>query len=161
MINFLKDIAIDFVLFSGIEGFILCLFFTKVCGCNKVNFIKWFIFSFVNCLISKLFPPVIYQGIMILWMAIFLYHTNNKDNYFRYLKFSSIAMGMFLVTEILYSILLNKVMNVELLKFFMSDFEQIKSFIFLIPLRIIEIINIFIIRRFKEMKIILGGVVRK
>ena len=160
MINFLKDILIDFVLFSAIEGFIFCLFFTKVCDCKKFKFYQWLLLSFINCLISKLFPPVIYQAIMILWMSILLYNINGKDKYKYCFISSSVSLGMFLVTEILYSILLNKIMNVELLKFFMSDFEQLKSFIFLIPLRIIEIMNIFIIRRIK-MKVILGGVVRK
>jgi hypothetical protein len=31
----ITDIVIDFILFSGVEGFIFCLFFERVCGCRK------------------------------------------------------------------------------------------------------------------------------
>ena len=160
MIEIIKDILVDFILFSGIEGFIFCLFFTKVGDCKKINFIQWFVLSFVNCIISKFLPPVIYQLTIILWISVFLYMLNGKDKYFRYLIIGLSSVGLFFVEEILYSIILQKFLSLELLKFFMNDLESLKLFIFIIPLRIIEIINIFIIRRVK-MKIVLGGVVRK
>lgn len=34
----IKDIIIDFVLFSGIEGFIVCIFFQNIGKCRKF---KW------------------------------------------------------------------------------------------------------------------------
>lgn len=156
----IKDILIDFVLFSGIEGFIFCLFFCKIFNHRKFKFYEWFILSFINCLISKLLPPIIYQAVVILFMSIYLYILNNKEHYLHYLKMSGLSVAMFLVTEILYSIILNLVLKFNMLQFFMNDFELLRQFIFLIPLRIIEIINIFIIKEIK-MKIILGGVVRK
>ena len=33
----LRDIVTDFVLFSGIEGFISCLFFEKIGGVGNLN----------------------------------------------------------------------------------------------------------------------------
>ena len=142
----IKDILIDFVLFSGIEGFIFCLFFCKIFKHRKFKFYEWFILSFINCLISKLLPPIIYQAVMILFMSIYLYILNNKENYFRYLKMSGLAMLMILFVEITYAIILKFALKIDLLHFFMTDIEQINQFISLIPLRIIEILNIFIIK---------------
>lgn len=160
MIEFLKDVAIDFALFSGIEGLIFCLFFIKVGNYRKFTFAEWLILSAGNCIINQALPPVIYQIVMILWMSMFLFFISGKEKYGRSLGYSSAAMGMFFLLEILYSIILQKVLDLELLKFFMNDLESLKLFIFIIPLRIIEIINVFVIRRIK-MKVVLGGVVRK
>lgn len=150
MIEFLKDVAIDFILFSGIEGLIFCLFFTKVGECKKITFLQWLLFSSVNCIVSKILPPVIYQIVIILWISIFLFLLNGKNKYIKYLLIGLSSVGLFFLEEILYSILLQKVLSLELLKFFMNDLESLRLFIFIIPLRIIEIINIFIIRRIKK-----------
>jgi len=156
----LKDIIIDFILFSGIEGFIFCLFFTKIFDCKKFKIYQWFLLAFGNCLISKIFPPIIYQLIMIIWMSILLYLFKFKNKLLYCFGASGLSLLMFLILEVIYSILLEKIMNFESLKLFLTDFEMIKLFIFIIPLRIIEIINIFIIKEIK-MKVIIGGVVRK
>ena len=68
----LKSIVVDFVLFSGIEGFIFCLFFEKIGGCRKFKWYEWLILSFGNCVISQMLPPTIYQVVCIIWMSIIL-----------------------------------------------------------------------------------------
>lgn len=60
----LKNLVIDFGLFSGIEGFIFCLFFEKIGKCRKFKWYEWFILSVGNCLISNFLPPMIYQIVM-------------------------------------------------------------------------------------------------
>lgn len=142
----IKDILIDFVLFSGIEGIIFCLFFCKIFNHRKFKIYEWFILAFVNCIISKVLPPIIYQIVIVLWMAIYMFILNNKEKFLRYLIMSTLAMLMILFVEITYSVVLKFVLKIDLLHFFMTDFEQIKQFISLIPLRIIEISNIFIIK---------------
>lgn len=156
----LKSILIDFVLFSGIEGFIFCLFFRKVFGCKKFNFIQWFILSFVNCIISKVLPPVVYQIAMVAWMVIFIYAINKRISILKSILASVYAMGMLFLIEIPYEILLKNLLEFEALKLFLTDFEIIKLFVFAIPLRVVEIINIFIMEELK-MKAVIGGVVRK
>lgn len=160
MIELIKDVIVDFILFSGIEGLIFCLFFVKIGNCKKINFAKWFLFSFVNCIISKIFPPVIYQIISGLWIFIFLHFINDNKNISKCVKSSIFSICMFLVLEIPYSILLEYFFKFESFRLFLTDYEQIKLFILIIPLRIFEIINIFIMEEIK-MKIFIGGVVRK
>ena len=60
----LREIVTDFVLFSGIEGFISCLFFEKIGGCRKFKWYEWLILSLGNCVISASFSPVIFQIFM-------------------------------------------------------------------------------------------------
>ena len=160
MINFLKDIIIDFVLFSGIEGLLFCLFFVKVYKCNKITFDKWLLLSVVNCLISKIFPPVIYQIIMILWIFIFLYFINKNTNVAICIKSAIFSMCMFVILEIPYSILLEYFLKFESLSLFLTNFERLKLFILIIPLRVFEIISIYIMEVIR-MKVFIGGVVRK
>ena len=54
MLEFIKGCVIDFVLFSGIEGFIFCLFFEKIGGCRKFKWYEIVGLSIINCLISNL-----------------------------------------------------------------------------------------------------------
>lgn len=35
----LREIVTDFVLFSGIEGFLLCLFFERIGNCRKIQMV--------------------------------------------------------------------------------------------------------------------------
>lgn len=67
----LREIITDFVLFSGIEGFLLCLFFERIGNCRKFKWYEWLILSIGNCLISQLFPPLLYQFICIIWICSF------------------------------------------------------------------------------------------
>jgi len=160
MINLLKDIIVDFILFSGIEGIIFCLFYTKVYKCNKISFLKWFIFSIVNSIISKIFPPVIYQIIMTFWIFIFLYFINKNENITICIKSAILSMCIFVLLEIPYSVLLEYLFRFESLNLFLTNFEKLTLFVLIIPLRIFEIISIYIMEVIR-MKVFIGGVVRK
>lgn len=146
MVEIIKDIVIDFILFSGIEGFILLLFCNKVFDYKKFTFIQWLIFSFTNCIITVLFPPIIKQLIGILWISLFLYlFKSNKEKYLKCLLAGFFSMAMLIVIEVIYEIILNKLTNFEAFNLFLSDADNFKLFILTIPLRIVEIINILMI----------------
>lgn len=151
----IKDIIIDFVLFSGIEGFIFCLFFEKIGKCRKFKWYEWLILSVGNCLISKIFPPIIYQIICIIWMLILLKLLNRKQAISYILKSIFCAIAMFYIIEILHSVMIEEFFSYDMI---LSD-NKLKVFLGLIPAKILEI---FIsIKGENIMKIVVGGVVRK
>lgn len=148
----LREIVTDFVLFSGIEGFLLCLFFERIGGCKKFKWYEWLILSLGNCLISQLLPPLLYQAIIIIWLTTFLYIANNLS-IFKSIKLSIYGMGFFLICEMLFAMFYDFLLNIDF-----STLGKIKAFMFMIPIRFVEIL---FIRRWKTMKLWFGGVVRK
>ena len=127
----LKDIIIDFCLFSLIEGWIYCLFFEKICGCNKFKWYQIIMLSFGNCIISQIFPPLIYQCFMILWMHLIL----NKINKFniKNFKFGFFVMIFQLITEMPIAFLYDTI--------FKFDFVYqncIVLFLFMMPIRFLQ-----------------------
>ena len=150
----LKSIVIDFVLFSGIEGFIFCLFFEKIGKCRKFKWYEWLILSLGNCIISKLFPPTIYQVICIVWMSIILYELNNKIvSVKKYLILSLFSVTFFFVYEVIYSVLILYTLKFDSLVDNLNFNENIKLFIIMIPIRIIEIISILLYNKMKRRKL--------
>ena len=139
----LREIVTDFVLFSGIEGFIFCLFFEKVGGCRKFKWYEWLILSIGNCLISQLLPPTLYQLVCVLWMSVFLYIFSVK-NIIKCMKLSALSVLYFFIYEVIYSIMLLYGLRFDGLQRNLSCKDLIELFIFMIPLRIIEIISIII-----------------
>lgn len=75
----LREIVTDFVLFSFVEGLLYAMFFNRVCKCKKFNLFEIIVMSIGNCVVSCLFPPLIYQIIMIGWMAFCLHLKNGTD----------------------------------------------------------------------------------
>lgn len=148
----LREMVIDFVLFSGIEGFIFCLFFEKVGGCRKFKWYEWLALSIGNCLISQLLPPLLYQFVCIIWMALFI-HFSNEKNIFDSVKLSFKSVIFFLVCEMLFAMFYDFILELDF-----TNSKNIVVFIMTLPIRLVEII---LIRRYKNMKIWIGGVVRK
>nr|DAH11374.1 MAG TPA: hypothetical protein [Bacteriophage sp.] len=139
----LREMVIDFVLFSGIEGFIFCLFFEKIGGCRKFKWYEWLILSIGNCLISQLLPPTLYQFVCVLWMCVFLYIVS-VGKITKCMKLSALSVLCFFIYEVIYSIVLLYGLNFDGLQRNLSCKDLIELFIFMIPLRIIEIISIII-----------------
>ena len=148
----LREIVTDFVLFSGIEGFIFCLFFEKVGECRKFKWYEWLILSIGNCLITQLLPPLLYQVVCIIWMALFI-HFSNEKNIFDSVKLSFKSVIFFLVCEMLFAMFYDFILELDF-----TNAKNIVVFIMTLPIRLVEII---LIRRYKTMKIWIGGVVRK
>ena len=148
----LKSIVVDFVLFSSIEGFIFCLFFEKIGKCRKFKWYEWLILSIGNCLISQLLPPLLYQVVCIIWMALFI-HFSNEKNIFDSVKLSFKSVIFFLVCEMLFAMFYDFILELDF-----TNAKNIVVFIMTLPIRLVEII---LIRRYKTMKIWIGGVVHK
>ena len=147
----LKSIVIDFVLFSGIEGFILCLFFEKIGGRRKFKWYEWLILSIGNCLISQLLPPTLYQLVCVLWMSVFLYIVSVGE-ITKCMKLSALSVLCFFIYEVIYSVVLLYGLNFESLVKNLPLQEQIKLFILIIPLRLIEIFSILLYNKLKNNK---------
>lgn len=154
MIDFLGKSIIDLILFSGIEGFIFCLFFEKIGNSRRFKWYEWLILSLGNCLISQIFPPCIYQIFCIIWM-IYLFIMINKYNIIYSIKIVISSFIFILITEIPYNIILEGFNIIDLF-----DINNgIKLSLLLLIIRIIEIILIII--GGNKMKILIGGVTRK
>lgn len=145
----LREMVTDFVLFSDIEGFIFCLFFEKVGECRKFKWYEWLILSVGNCLISQLLPPTLYQFVCVLWMSAFLYIAS-VGKITKCMKLSALSVLCFFIYEVIYSIVLLYGLNFESLVKNLPLQEQIKLFILIIPLRLIEIFSILLYNKLKN-----------
>ena len=132
----IKDIIIDFVLFSGVEGFIFCLFFEKIGKCRKFKWYEWLILSVGNCLISKFLPPMIYQIACVLWMSLLL-NLFMKINIKKCIKLNIILIGVLYIIEVIYTIIINKIFNFN--RFLNINENNIKIYIMFILLKCIEL----------------------
>ena len=148
----LREMVIDFVLFSGIEGFIFCLFFEKVGECRRFKWYEWLILSIGNCLISQLLPPLLYQFVCIIWICSFL-HISNNLSILNGLKLSFKSVIFFLIFEMVFAMIYEVLFNIDF-----SVLDNTKAFMFMMPIRLVEIL---FLRRWNIMKIWFGGVVRK
>ena len=148
----LREMVTDFVLFSGIEGFIFCLFFEKVGECRKFQWYEWLILSIGNCLISQLLPPLLYQFVCIIWICSFL-HISNNLSILNGLKLSFKSVVFFLIFEMVFAMIYEVMFNIDF-----SVLDNMKAFMFMMPIRLVEIL---FLRRWNIMKIWFGGVVRK
>lgn len=151
----IKNCLIDFILFSLIEGYIFSLFFEKIGNCKKFKWWQIIIMSMGNCIISQIFPPTIYQIIMIFWMFIIICIIEKNINK-KYILLPINSFTCTFIIEITYSILLNEFLSFDRFYHFNNIFT---IFLFSIPLKILEII---LIRKGCDvMKAVFGGIVRK
>lgn len=152
----LREIVTDFVLFSFVEGLLYAMFFNRVCKCKKFNLFEIIVMSIGNCVVFCLFPPIIYQIIMIGWMAFCLYLKNRTDRTtFQYVKYIFLVMIGQLIIEGIGMMFYEFILHIDFI-------EQSKFIVFcmMIPMRIIQLLSIIIIGGF-NMKGWFGGVVRK
>lgn len=146
-----KDVVVDFCLFSLIEGFIFCLFFEKIGGCKKFKWYEVLILSIGNCIISQVFPPVLYQIIILFYMSIAISAFDKKYNIRYYFKIVFLSIVFMLVVEMNFGIIFELI--------FKENFISISlfySFLISLFLRILEIF--FIFKGEKIMKIWWGEV---
>ena len=128
----LKDIIVDFCLFSLIEGWILTQFYEKICNCRKFKWYEILILSFINCTISQVFVPVIYQILIIIILSVILYY---KENYtfIKCIKNSILSMLFILITEMSYGMLCEILFKINFI-----NLSKISLFNFMIPIRLIQ-----------------------
>ena len=140
----LREIVTDFVLFSGIEGFIFCLFFEKVGGCRKFKWYEWLILSIGNCLISQLLPPLLYQFVCIIWICSFL-HISNNLSILNGLKLSFKSVVFFLIFEMIFAMIYEYIIKIDLFQY--NDFMR---FLAMLPIRFLQIAFIYIFSHIKD-----------
>lgn len=144
----MKSILMDYVLFSLIEGIIFNLFFINI---GKLNRIKWWqvpIMAFINCALSCTLPPLVYQPIVIISNAIFL--LLNKNSVKSSFKYSALSVLFFLIMETAYNVVLEVFFHFDAIG--VNRDEKLKIFLIIIPLRIIEVIALFVYRKIKGNK---------
>lgn len=144
----MKSMLMDYVLFSLIEGIIFNLFFINI---GKLNRIKWWqvpIMAFINCALSCTFPPLVYQPIVIISNAIFL--LLNKNSIKNSFKYSALSVLFFLIMETAYNVVLEVFFHFDAIG--VNRDEKLKIFLIIIPLRIIEVITLFLYRKIKGNK---------
>ena len=152
----LREIVTDFVLFSFVEGLLYAMFFNTVCKCKKFNVFEIIVMSIGNCVVSCLFPPIIYQIFMMGWMAFCLHLKNGTDRtIFQYVKYSFYGLLYLLITEMLYAMFFEFILNIDLF-----NFTKVQTFVVMIPIRLLQFVVIIEWRKI-HMKSWLGGVVRK
>lgn len=132
----LKELLYDFTLFSLVEGIIYVLFFEKIFDIKKFSFVEYIILSLGNCILSEIYPPLVYQIIMMLWMFIFISVKENKIK-LKYLKYVLIPVFYLLCMEMVYNIILVEIFNVDCF-----NLNNILLFLYMIPVRFLEIIVI-------------------
>ena len=144
----MKSILMDYILFSLIEGIIFNLFFINI---GKLNRIKWWqvpIMAFINCALSCTLPPLVYQPIVIISNAIFL--LLNKNSIKNSFKYSALSVLFFLIMETAYNVVLEVFFHFDAIG--VNRDEKLKIFLIIIPLRIIEVITLFLYRKIKGNK---------
>lgn len=144
----MKSMLMDYVLFSLIEGIIFNLFFINI---GKLNRIKWWqvpIMAFINCALSCTLPPLVYQPIVIISNAIFL--LLNKNSIKNSFKYSALSVLFFLIMETAYNVVLEVFFHFDAIG--VNRDEKLKIFLIIIPLRIIEVITLFLYRKIKGNK---------
>lgn len=144
----MKSMLMDYVLFSLIEGIIFNLFFINI---GKLNRIKWWqvpIVAFINCALSCTLPPLVYQPIVIISNAIFL--LLNKNSIKNSFKYSALSVLFFLIMETAYNVVLEVFFHFDAIG--VNRDEKLKIFLIIIPLRIIEVITLFLYRKIKGNK---------
>lgn len=133
MVELFRNIVTDYFLFSLIESYIFVKFFEVVGGCKKFKWWEIGLLSLVNCVVSQTLPPILYQVIGLIYMGAYIKIRDNmkiKDSA-KIVLFSSLYM---LVIEMIYNILFATLGILD--GFLVND---ITLFLFMIPIRIVEI----------------------
>lgn len=137
-----KDVVVDFCLFSLIEGFIFCLFFEKIGGCKKFKWYEVLILSIGNCIISQTFLPIIYQIVILVYMSFILKLFDKQYKIYYYIKIVFLSIIFMLITEMLFAMFYELFFNI-----IFSNTNELNNFIITIPIRIIQIILINLLKR--------------
>lgn len=129
----------DFILFSLIEAIIYTQFFNLVCKCKKFNIKEILFIGLVNCLISTIIPPILFQVLMVVFMGCYIFLKKNKTM-FKSLLFSLCGMTLLMVIEMSISIISLNLFSIDLMRA-----SGLTLFIYMIPIRILElcVIDIF------------------
>lgn len=132
----LHKVVTDFVLFSFIEGCVFCACFKYYGNCRGFGFKEVVTISLVNCIVSQIIPPILYQVVMIVWMGCYLFLFKNKTILVG-LYLSFVTMILMLVVEMIIAIFYEKVLHLNFM-----GFDRLSLFFTILPMKIVEILLI-------------------
>lgn len=130
-------IVSDFLLFSLGESLIFSFYFKRIGNCRGFGIVEVFIIGLVNCIISQLIPPTLYQFLAVIWMGCYLYLFKNKTILVG-LYLSTCAIVLMLVIEMIMAMFYENVLNINFM-----NLKNIELFITIIPMKLIELILIY------------------
>lgn len=134
--DLLTNIIEDFIFFSFLESIIFCLYFRKFGNCSKFTYKDIFIIGLVNCVVSQVIPPLLYQLIMAIWMGLYLKLNKNKTLLIGlYLSFS--GMMLMLIVEMIMAMFYEYILHLNFM-----NFSILYLFLAIIPIKIIELLLI-------------------
>lgn len=134
--DFISNIITDFLYFSFIEAIIFCYYFNKIGKCEKFVFIDVLVIGIINCLISQLFPPILYQVLMVVSMGCYMCTFKSKRILYSVFLAAS-AMLFIMIVEMAIA------MSYELIfGFSFTEISKFKIFLTIIPMKIVEVLMI-------------------
>lgn len=144
----IKSLATDYLLFSLWDSLIFYLFINKLTKI-KLRFVDVLVVGAIFCL-SSLAPPVIRQilGIIVIFVYIYRirYYTNEDiKKVFYSLIVIALEYLYTLVIEMAFSFIYNLTNLIDL-----SNCTMFENIIGFIPIKIVEVIIIFVIMKFKK-----------
>ena len=145
----------DFIYFSLIESLIFCMYFKIVCNCNiKIKHIL--ILGILNSFVSTMIPPILYQFVGTIYMALLIYYTSN-NKLSKSIKYSFLCLLFIAFTEMICSLFVEIFFKIDI--YTLNVYCRLIYFIFA---KILEFILLLIYKRKKGniMKWFIGEVVR-
>lgn len=149
----IKEIVNDFILFSLIESYILCLFLKNVGRCKKFNFYEILFVGLINSIVSFVLPQLIFQLFVVIFL-IFIASIRDKKAFKDSFVVSTFAITYLMILEVMYSLTMSMLLGIETF-----DCGNVRLFLIIIPLRFIEI---FLLKKgdfmMKQLKLWIGEV---
>lgn len=150
----IKDILIDFMLFSLVEAFITYILIKNFFNVDLPKF-NIFIMGIGFSIIGEIFPIFLYQILMCFYIGI-IYSIFGNTKFLKAIVFGFISLIFALITEMFYNICL----EIFFYKILLNTNDLINIWLFFIPLRIIQILIIYLGGVFK-MKMWTGEIKHK
>jgi hypothetical protein len=148
----IKSLATDYLLFSLWDSLVFYLFINKLTKI-KLKFVDVLVVGAIFCL-SSLAPPVIRQILSIIVIFVYIYrirYYTNEDIKKVFYSLIVIALEYLytLVIEMAFSFIYNLTNLIDL-----SNCTMFENIIGFIPIKIVEVIIIFVIMKFKKGELI-------
>lgn len=132
----------DFIYFSLIESLIFCMYFKIVCNCNiKIKHIL--ILGILNSFVSIVIPPILYQFIGAIYMALLIYYTSN-NKLSKSIKYSFLCLLFMAFIEMIYTLILELILHID-----MYNININIRFLYFILIKFIEVFILIIIKNKK------------
>lgn len=139
----LREMLESFILFNLIEGVIIFLFFDCFSSFKRLNCKNIVFISLVNCVISYIAPPLLYQTLSLIIMM-FIVSKNYNKRYKESLFISFLSIVFLLVVDMPF------IMILDLFNIDFYSFTVLNKFLYLLIPKSIEIIILIKRRKYNE-----------